>query len=58
MSSLTPFQANIKNILEQARSKVRSAVNSSIMVEAYWLILYTVCRELRWSHLRLIEGLS
>lgn len=110
MSSLTSFHGDIKNILEQARSKVRSAINSA-MVEAYWLIgqriveeeqqgehkaeygkrliedlstvltadfgkgfsyanlyncrqfylrfadqtiLYTLCRELSWSHLRLI----
>lgn len=110
MSGLTTFHADIKSILEQARSKVRSAVNAA-MVEAYWLIgqriveeeqrgehkaqygarliedlstaltadfgkgfsyanlyncrqfyltfpdqtnLYTVCRDLSWSHLRLI----
>lgn len=110
MSKLTPFHADIKAILEQARSKARTAVNSA-MVEAYWLIgqrivqeeqqgqhkaqygtrlmealsialtadfgkgfsyanlynfrqfyrifpdqqiLYTLCRELSWSHLRLI----
>ena len=110
MSVLTTFHADIKNILEQARGKARSAVNAA-MVEAYWLIgrrivqeeqlgqhkaqygtrliedlstaltadfgkgfsyanlyncrqfylifpdqeiLYTLCRELSWSHLRLI----
>jgi predicted nuclease of restriction endonuclease-like (RecB) superfamily len=110
MSELTSFHADIKAILEQARSKARSAVNAA-MVEAYWLIgqrivqeeqqgqhkaqygarlmeelsialtadfgrgfsyanlynfrqfyrvfpdhqiLYTLCRELSWSHLRLI----
>ena len=110
MSELTSFYSEIKHILEQARSKARSAVNSA-MVEAYWLIgrrivdeeqqgekrakygkrlmedlsaaltsdfgkgfsyanlyncrqfylkfpeqeiLYTLCRELSWSHLRLI----
>lgn len=110
MNSLTSFHGDIKNILEQARSNARSAVNSA-MVEAYWLIgqriveeeqqgehkaeygkrliedlstvltadvgkgfsyanlyncrqfylrfadqaiLYTLCRELSWSHLRLI----
>jgi predicted nuclease of restriction endonuclease-like (RecB) superfamily len=110
MNELTSFHAEIKSILEQARSKARSAVNSA-MVEAYWLvgqrivqeeqqgqhkaqygarlmeelslaltadfgkgfsyanlynfrqfyrvfpeqqILYTLCRELSWSHLRLI----
>lgn len=110
MSALTTFHADIKNILEQARGKARSAVNAA-MVEAYWLIgrriveeeqhgqhkaeygarliedlstaltadlgkgfsyanlyncrqfyltfpdqaiLYTACRDLSWSHLRLI----
>lgn len=110
MSGLTSFYSDIKHILEQARSRTRSAVNSA-MVEAYWLIgkriveeeqqgeqkakygkrliedlsaaltsdfgrgfsyanlyncrqfylqfseqeiLYTLCRELSWSHLRLI----
>ena len=110
MSTLTTFHADIKDILEQARGKARSAVNAA-MVEAYWLIgqrivqeeqqgqqkaqygtrlmealsialtadfgkgfsyanlynfrqfyrvfpdqqiLYTLCRELSWSHLRLI----
>lgn len=110
MNALTTFHSDIKNILEQARSKARSAVNAA-MVEAYWLIgqrivkeeqlgqhkaqygtrlieelsialtadfgkgfsyanlyncrqfylvfsvqeiLYTLCRELSWSHLRLI----
>lgn len=110
MSDITTFHADIKSILELARSKARSAVNAA-MVEAYWLIgqrivqeeqqgkqkaqygtrlmealsialtadfgkgfsyanlynfrqfyrvfpdqqiLYTLCRELSWSHLRLI----
>lgn len=110
MTALSAFHADIKNILEQARTKARSAVNAA-MVEAYWLIgqrivqeeqqgqhkaqygtrlmqelstaltadfgkgfsyanlynfrqfyrvfpdrqiLYTLCRELSWSHLRLI----
>ena len=110
MSALTTFHSDVKNILEQARGKARSAVNAA-MVEAYWLIgqrivkeeqlgqhkaqygtrlieelsialtadfgkgfsyanlyncrqfylvfspqeiLYTLCRELSWSHLRLI----
>lgn len=110
MSDITTFHADIKSILELARSKARSAVNTA-MVEAYWLIgqrivqeeqegkqkaqygtrlmealsialtadfgkgfsyanlynfrqfyrvfpdqqiLYTLCRELSWSHLRLI----
>jgi predicted nuclease of restriction endonuclease-like (RecB) superfamily len=37
MSELTVFVADIKQILQQARSKAQVAVNSS-MVEAYWLI--------------------
>jgi predicted nuclease of restriction endonuclease-like (RecB) superfamily len=110
MSQLIAFHLDIKSILEQARSKARSAVNFA-MVEAYWLIgqriveeeqlgqhkaqygarliedlstaltadfgkgfsyanlyncrqfyltlpdqqnLYTLCRDLSWSHLRLI----
>lgn len=110
MSAVTTLHADIKKILEQARSKARTAVNAA-MVEAYWLIgrrivqeeqhgqhkaqygtrlmealslaltedfgkgfsyanlynfrqfyrifpeqeiLYTLCRELSWSHLRLI----
>ncbi|MGE4442078.1 MAG: DUF1016 N-terminal domain-containing protein [Desulfomicrobium sp.] len=110
MNSLTTFHADIRNILEHARSTARTAVNAA-MVEAYWLIgkrivqeeqlgqhkaqygkrlmeelsialtadfgkgfsyanlyncrqfylvfpaqetLYTLCRELSWSHLRLI----
>jgi predicted nuclease of restriction endonuclease-like (RecB) superfamily len=110
MTELSVFHTDIKNILEQARTKARSAVNAA-MVEAYWLIgqrivqeeqqgeykaqygtrlmqelstaltadfgkgfsyanlynfrqfyrvfpdrqiLYTLCRELSWSHLRLI----
>lgn len=107
---LSPFHDEIKQILQQARSKAQTAINSA-MVEAYWLIgkriveeeqqgeskakygkrlmedlstaltadfgkgfsyanlyncrqfylkfpeqqiLYTLCRELSWSHLRLI----
>ena len=110
MKELTSIHRDIKNILEQARSQARSAINAA-MVEAYWLIgqriveeeqqgqhkaqygkrliedlsavltsdfgkgfsyanlyncrqfyltfpdqeiLYTACRELSWSHLRLI----
>ena len=110
MNELTSIHRDIKNILEQARSQARSAINAA-MVEAYWLIgqriveeeqqgqhkaqygkrliedlsaalttdfgrgfsyanlyncrqfyltfsdqeiLYTACRELSWSHLRLI----
>lgn len=81
MGELTRFYTDIRQILEQARSKTRSAVNSA-MVEAYWQIgrgfsyanlyncrqfylkfpeqdiLYTLCRELSWSHLRLIMRLD
>ncbi len=90
MGKLTNFYAEIKSILQQARSKAQAAVNSA-MVEANWLIgkriveeeqhgdskakygkrfsyanlyncrqfylkfqqqeiLYTLCRELSWSH--------
>jgi len=37
VGELTTFYADIRRILEQARGKARSAVNSA-MVEAYWLI--------------------
>jgi len=37
MTELTNFYVEIKNILQQARSKAQTAVNSA-MVEAYWLI--------------------
>jgi predicted nuclease of restriction endonuclease-like (RecB) superfamily len=114
MSELTNFYTEVKLILQQARSKAQTAVNSA-MVEAYWLIgkriveeeqqgenkakygkrlmeelsialtsdfgkgfsyanlyncrqfylkfpeqkiLYTLCRELSWSHLRLIMRLE
>lgn len=44
MSDLTAFHGDIKTILEQARSKARSAVNSA-MVEAYWLIGQRIVEE-------------
>lgn len=44
MGELTRFHADIKAILEQARTKVRSAVNSA-MVEAYWLIGQRIVQE-------------
>ena len=44
MSALSTFQADIKVILEQARGKARSAVNSA-MVEAYWLIGQRIVHE-------------
>ncbi len=63
MSALTAFHADIKNILEQARSKARSAVNAA-MVEAYWLIGRRIVEEeQRGQHkaeygARLLENLS
>ncbi len=63
MDALTSFHADIKNILEQARSKARSAVNAA-MVEAYWLIGQRIVEEeQRGQHkaeygTRLIEALS
>lgn len=60
---MTPFHADIKNILEQARSKARSAVNAA-MVEAYWLIGQRIVEEeQRGQHkaeygARLLENLS
>lgn len=44
MSELTAFHADIRNILEQARGKARSAVNAA-MVEAYWLIGQRIVEE-------------
>jgi hypothetical protein len=63
MSELTRFHADIKAILEQARSKVRSAVNAA-MVEAYWLIGQRIVQEEQQGQhkaqygTRLIEALS
>ena len=63
MSALTPFHADIKNILEQARGKACSAVNAA-MVEAYWLIGRRIVEEeQRGQHkaeygARLLENLS
>lgn len=63
MSALTTFHADIKNILEQARSKAHSAVNAA-MVEAYWLIGRRIVEEeQRGQHkaeygARLLENLS
>lgn len=63
MNSLTAFHADVKRILEQARGKVRSAVNAA-MVEAYWLIGRRIVEEeQRGQHkaeygARLIEDLS
>jgi DUF1016 N-terminal domain len=44
MNALTSFHTDIKTILEQARGKVRSAVNTA-MVEAYWLMGQRIVRE-------------
>ncbi|WP_275575155.1 DUF1016 N-terminal domain-containing protein [Methylocucumis oryzae] len=63
MNALTSFHSDIKNILEQARHKARSAVNAA-MVEAYWLIGQRIVEEeQRGQHKaqygkRLIEDLS
>ena len=63
MSTLTTFHADIKNILEQARSQARSAVNAA-MVEAYWLIGRRIVQEEQLGQnkaqygARLIEDLS
>lgn len=63
MSGLTTFHADIKNILEQARTKARSAVNAA-MVEAYWLIGRRIVEEEQHGHhkaeygSRLLENLS
>lgn len=63
MSALTAFHADIKNILDEARSKARSAVNAA-MVEVYWLIGKRIVEEeQRGQHkaeygARLIEDLS
>ncbi len=63
MNELTSFHRDIKNILAQARSKARSAVNSA-MVEAYWLIGRRIVEEEQQGEnraqygKRLIEDLS
>lgn len=44
MNDLTSFHADIKNSLEQARGKARSAVNAA-MVEAYWLVGQRIVEE-------------
>ncbi len=44
MTALSVFHADIRNILEQARTKARSAVNAA-MVEAYWLIGQRIVQE-------------
>ncbi|MDO8466285.1 MAG: PDDEXK nuclease domain-containing protein [Gallionella sp.] len=55
MNASTSFHGDIKNILEQARSKARSAVNSA-MVEAYWLIGQRIVEEEQQGDSRAIYG--
>jgi predicted nuclease of restriction endonuclease-like (RecB) superfamily len=55
MSELSNFHADIKAILEQARSKARSAVNSA-MVEAYWLIGQRIVQEEQRGSSRAVYG--
>lgn len=63
MSAVTIFHADVKNILERARTKTRSAVNAA-MVEAYWLIGQRIVQEEQRGQqkaqygTRLIEELS
>jgi len=63
MNTLTAFHGDIKDILEQARRKARSAVNTA-MVEAYWLIGQRIVQEEQLGQhkaqygTRLIEDLS
>ena len=63
MTALSIFHADIKNILELARGKARSAVNSA-MVEAYWLIGQRIVQEEQQGQqkaqygARLLENLS
>ncbi len=55
MSDLSTFHADIKAILEQARSKARSAVNTA-MVEAYWLIGQRIVQEEQQGSSRAVYG--
>ena len=63
MTALSVFHADIQNILELARGKARSAVNSA-MVEAYWLIGRRIVQEEQQGQqkaqygARLLENLS
>ena len=63
MAELTTFFADIRQILEQARGKAQSAVNSA-MVEAYWLIGKRIVEEEQQGEKkakygeRLLENLS
>lgn len=55
MSELSAFHTDIKAILEQARSKARSAVNFA-MVEAYWLIGQRIVQEEQRGSNRAVYG--
>ncbi|MFO0147009.1 MAG: YhcG family protein [Betaproteobacteria bacterium] len=55
MSELSVLHAEIKAILEQARTKVRSAVNSA-MVEAYWLNGQRIVQEEQRGSNRAVYG--
>ena len=55
MNAITTFHADIKSILEQARSKARSAVNAA-MVEAYWLIGQRIVQEEQQGNIRATYG--
>jgi predicted nuclease of restriction endonuclease-like (RecB) superfamily len=55
MSELTRVHADIQAILEQARGKARSAVNSA-MVEAYWLIGQRIVQEEQRGSSRAVYG--
>ena len=63
MNELSTFHTDIKNILEQARGKARSAVNAA-MVEAYWQIGRRIVEEEQHGQhkaeygARLLENLS
>jgi len=57
MSQLSSFYTDIQHILEQARSKARSVVNSS-MVEAYWLIGKRIVEEEQQGESRAKYGRS
>ena len=55
MSVLGSFYGDVKSILEQARTKARSAVHSA-MVEAYWLIGQRIVVEEQQGNSRAVYG--
>ena len=55
MSEMSSFHVDIKAILERARGKARSAVNSA-MVEAYWLIGQRIVQEEQRGSSRAVYG--